>query len=144
MNIGTAKDIEEKLITVITALVSGTLHRFASVIALAEYEFRADPQLLPSAIVFLSSDDPSETRSRLIVNETYTVRIQTAKVGKDTARSPYALCDAVRDAIHGQSWGYDDIDAFAYGGRTLASSIDDPVITYDLKFTVTHKLQITT
>lgn len=142
----TINQIEDLLITKIAALESapGVL-RFADVKNMSSAEFVLEEiTTFPVAAVSFFSESVADVKSRLIVNETYEVRVITPKTGNDTTRAPHVLCDAVRDGIHGKDWNEPDIAPFQYQGRERASGEEGQILIYSLKFETTHYLQVPT
>lgn len=130
------KGIEDLLVTKVHNAVAA----FALYANFASIDYRTI-ETLPAALVMLSADEATEVRSRLISRETYQIVVITRKGQTVEASMPAGLCDAVRNAIHGKNWGYDDIDPFQYLGRELVD-YEGENIAYALKFQTTHALAI--
>lgn len=140
----TVNDIEDLLIEKIAALGIGGVALFAQVVSMTAGEFSlTEPEALPVAAVSFSGDENTDILSRLVLKETYEVLIVTPKKGIDPVRTPQVLCDAVRNAIHGNDFKESDISPFQYQGRTRQGG-EGQLLVYSLKFATTHLLQITT
>lgn len=141
----TKADIEDLLVTKITALVDGLgAARFARVLCVTEGDFRlADvtPAQYPLALVAFASDQNTGVKSRLVMNETYRVTVVKKKAGADSTQAIHTLCDAVRDGIHGKDWDYADITPFEYQGREIIDA-GEQVIAFELRFGTTNILHI--
>jgi hypothetical protein len=142
----TYKEIEDLLATKIAALTDGATPTpralFAVADSMTDKEMRA-PGTTPAAYVILDSSEGSDVASRLIIKDIYLVRIVAAKGTTDTARTAYALIEAVRNAIHGKDWGEAAITPLHYEDVRLADAEGSQLI-YDMRFSVTRYLQIPT
>jgi hypothetical protein len=136
------KDVEDYIVARLAALQSGDDDLFGTVRTASEEENRiTELSDYPAALVCYLSGKNTGVRSRLVIEETYEITIVQRKTG--TSRTIHTLHDAVRDAIHGKDWNYDDIDPFQYAGADFITN-EGQLMAYSLKFTTVHKYGIPT
>lgn len=141
----TIKNIEDLLATKLTALVDTAtppVPLFVTVDSLTDKDYRVG-DVAPSAYTAMIESVSTETRSRLILVDTYQVLVIAQKAETDSARTAYALCEAVRDAVHGKDWNEPAISAFEFAGMRLIDSEGSRLI-YAVDFRVTRYLQVPT
>jgi len=145
MSSTTIKDLEDLLVTKITALEDPSHEKyFNTVDTLSEKEFRHEAiTSFPAAIISFASDKAADVRSRLVIDETYDVAVISKKTGGDASRTHYALCDVVRDNIHGKDWGEANIEPFQYMSRDFINK-EGETLTTVMKFSVRHILHVPT
>lgn len=145
MSSTTIKDLEDLLVAKVTALKDPYDEKyFNTVDTLSENEFRHEAiTSFPAAIISFSGDKAADVRSRLIVDETYDVVVISKKTGSDASRTHYALCDVVRDNIHGKDWGEANIEPFQYMSRDLIDKEGETMTTV-MKFSTRHILHVPT
>lgn len=143
---GTYKEIEDLIATKLAALTDSAVPTpatlFSVVDSMTDKEFHVG-NTTPAAYVILDSSEGTEVMSRLVIKDTYLVRIVAAKGTTDAARTAYSLVDAVRNAVHGKDWGETAITPFRFEDARLADAQGSELI-YDVRFSVTRHLHIPT
>lgn len=141
----TIKNIEDLLATKIAALVDTStppVALFSVVDSLTDKDYRTD-DTYPAAYTAMIESVNAEAQSRLILVDTYQVLVIANKAETNAARTAYALCEAVRDGVHGKDWNEPAISAFEYAGMRLVDAEGSRLI-YAVDFRVTRYLQVPT
>lgn len=94
-----------------------------------------DALTYPAASAMFLSERDLGVKSRRVSELQFAVLVSAQNLQSEqaAAQDAYALIDAVRDAIHGQTLGAEDIEPFACLRRELVG-YQDGIITYQLTF----------
>lgn len=132
------------LVSQLVSLADSRGFLFSEVIGIDAKENRATA-VAQGAYIGLVADEPTDVRSRLVQRETYGVIVESRK-GSTGGRRINALCDTVRDMIHGKDWNNADLAPLRYQGRKLLQWEGEYTV-YQLDFTTTrmlHETMVTT
>ncbi len=122
--------LEDALIAAVTAL-----NMFGKIQS-AGRDGDFNPMKYPAAAACFMSDETAAASPRLLTDAKFAVFIKDKNLvsEKAAAQGIYSLLDQVRDAIHGNTLGQDDIEPFYIRGRDLID-YDKGIISYQLTFT---------
>lgn len=97
----------------------------------------------PAALVCFVRATNVGVSSSLVLREEYQIMLINKNLSseKGAARSAYSQIDAVRDALHGATWDYDELDQMNFEDVEIVA-YESGEIAYAITVSVVHKLGV--